>query len=148
MWVIKYKNNEPLPMEIDLPPSLEEDRFLSLKADEPFFVRIDEILSLKIGEPLPVEENIVDLEYPTYTEADRDYWLDIITRTYGKWGEVNVKERPDDRPESEIDILNKRIKELEAILSTSSSDNAKVLWAVLDKTKSLTDEITSLKGGE
>lgn len=34
-----------------------------------------------------------DSEYPTETEADRDYWFDIIQKTYGEHGAVTIEER-------------------------------------------------------
>lgn len=94
MYIIKYKNNEPIP----------ETKIIK-----------EEINGEIIKEEIIYKENIVDLEYPVYTVEDKNKWLDIIQKSYGKWGEVTVEEINTPQPKSLEDIIKEQ-QEINKIL--------------------------------
>lgn len=75
--------------------------------------------------PFVPEYVLRDSEYSTETEADRDYWFDVIKKTYGEHEAVTIEERtsPKDptKPEtirSDLDNTMLALTELyETILS-------------------------------
>lgn len=54
----------------------------------------DGTLNKDFQELLPFTPKYVlrDSKYSTETESDRDYWLDVIQKTYGEYGTVTIEE--------------------------------------------------------
>lgn len=95
MYNIKYKNNEPI---LETKIIKEEINGEIIEREEIIF-----------------KENIVDLEYQVYTLEEKEKWLDIIQKSYGKWGNVTVDEINTPQPKSLEDIVKEQ-QEINKIL--------------------------------
>ena len=103
MYIIYYKNNEPI----------QETKIVKEELNGEIVER----------EEIIFKENIVSLQYKVYSEEDKIKWLDIIQKSYGKWGEVTVEEVNTPQPKSLEDIVKEQQEIIKILIAQNLKQN-------------------------